>query len=105
MALQTNSGGKITNLKAVGHETFKGVADWFFVGDVEYFDGSKGENRQIPPFALCYESDADKPALDAAMQRLNDYLRRNGEWHDAKETRDGRMYSWTPAKPKGQEPL
>jgi hypothetical protein len=105
MALQTKSGGTITSLKAIGHETYKGVADWFFVGDVEYKDGGSNKDLRIAPYSLCYESDDDKPAIDAAMARLNKYLQTEGEWHEPKHKRDGRVYSWTPRQPVGREPL
>ena len=105
MTLQTQSGGTIKRIKAVGHETFKGVADWFFIGDVAYEDGGPEVERQIPPFAVCCDSDEDKAELATIVARLSEYLRTAGKWHDQKETRDGRVYSWTPKQPKGQEPL
>jgi hypothetical protein len=105
MTLRTQGTGTIKALKGIGHQTYKGVADWFFVADVTYDDGGENRDLQVAPYALSYESEADKPELDAAMRKLNEYLDRNGEWHDDKRKRDGRIYCWTPKSPKGMEPL
>jgi hypothetical protein len=58
-------GGTITSVSEIGHETYKGVANWFFIGNVEWNDGSRSEAIQIAPIAVCYETEADKPKVDA----------------------------------------
>jgi hypothetical protein len=96
-------GGTITAIHAIAHETFKGVADWFFVGDVVWRDGTASKAAHISPISVCCETDADKPQVDALMKALNDYLEEAGEWHDQKSKRDGRVYMWTPREPKGSK--
>lgn len=104
--LQHRHGGTITAVHAIGHDTHKGVADWFFVGDVQWLDGSSSKRLRIAPFALGHNS---TPAGEAECNRLHglltDYLRDVGTWHDAKRKRDGRVYSWTPKEPTGERGL
>jgi hypothetical protein len=104
MALLHKHGGTITAVHAIGHETYKGVADWFFFGTVHWRDGSGGKEIQIAPWAICCD-DEDEPKVDALMKALNDYLGESGEWHDMKHKRDGRCYSWTPHKPEGRKSI
>lgn len=105
MALQHRSGGTIERLTHVGHETYKGVASWFFVGDVAWRDGSRSESIEIQPNALCCDTDEDHEQVKSLLGRLNDYLGEAGEWHEPKSKRDGRMYSWTPKQPNRQVAL
>lgn len=100
-------GGTITSVSAIAHSTERKVASWFFVGSVEWRDGSKSENIGIMPNAICYDPEATdaaegKARIDELMRALNAYLEANGTWHDTKHTRDGRVYSWTPHKPEGE---
>ena len=98
-------GGVITAVASVGHETFKGVASWFFIGDIEWDDGTKSKASQIAPHALCHDGTAEGAALcNALHSTLAAYLGRAGGWHDTKRKRDGRCYSWTPRNPKGCAP-
>lgn len=106
--LQHRHGGTITALYAVGHETFKGVADWFYIGDVRWTDGTTSVRTRIAPFALCIngeDGDDARDEINAASDALNAYLCYVGDWHDAKHKRDGRVYHWTPHKPTGEQRL
>lgn len=97
LAIEHRHGGAITALKSIEHETYKGIAEWFFIGSVDWTDGSRSENARIYPHMLCGE-----PAiLEPFLAQLNHYLQTAGEWHDRKEKRDGRIYMWTPKNPEG----
>lgn len=101
--MQHRNGGKITAITHIGHETYKGVANWFFVGDVKWSDGSESKAHQIHPGALCYENEADrKGVLEPLLVKMNAYLGTAGDWHEQKSKRDGRVYSWTPKQPNGR---
>lgn len=100
--LKHRHGGTITAITGIGHETYKHVASWHFIGNVDWEDGSHSDDLQIAPNAVCADTAAQvQPYMDA----LNDYLARRGEWHDMKYTRDGRAYSWTPHEQKISESL
>jgi hypothetical protein len=111
--MQTNHlfikhGARITAVHAVAHSTYKGVAEWYFLGDLEWpkeDGGSVQANKEIMPFAVCYMDDAGKPECDAIMKALNDYLLDKGKWHKPKPMKDGRMVSWTPKEKTGLAPL
>ena len=107
MKLQHRHGGKITAITAVAHETYKGVASWHFIGDVEWSDGSKSVAKPIEPFLLvCNAHDPEaKAECDALMAKMTDYLGRVGEWHEQRKAPGGRMTSWTPRQKKGSEVL
>ena len=105
MALLHKNGGTITAITGVGHETYKGVATWHFIGDIEWHDGGKSKQHFIAPYCLCYETPEQKAELDRLMAQLNEYLEATGAWHDMKHKRDGRCYSWTPRKPEGRKTL
>lgn len=108
MTLLHKHGGTITKVTAIGHSTYKGVAEWFYFGTVQWDDGSGDptKEREIPPFCLCHDDTPESRArvleLSAA---LNEYLGEVGEWHDMKHKRDGRCYSWTPREPDGRKEL
>lgn len=96
-------GGRITEIRAVGHHTWKGVASWHLVGNVKWDDGTESEKLEIPPF--CLARDGSPEAVDelaAVLESMNAYLSREGEWHDMKHKRDGRAYSWTPKNAKNE---
>ena len=99
--LEHKHGGTITALTHIGHQTHRGVADWFFVGDVEWHDGSKSKSIEIAPWALCGTPEEVAPHT----RMLSEYLEREGKWHDTKSKRDGRVYSWIPDKPEGRVAL
>jgi hypothetical protein len=100
-------GGEITRVEAIAHSTERKVADWFFVCDVKWRDGSESKAIGVSPVAICYDPDAEGAAdararIDGLLNKLNAYLEANGTWHDDKHTRDGRVYRWTPHAPKGE---
>jgi hypothetical protein len=104
MTLLHKHGGTITAITGIAHETYKGVADWHFIGDIEWQDGTKSRGRPIPPYCLCYETPEQKAEIERLMGLMNAYLETQGEWHDQKSKRDGRVYSWTPKAPTGHAP-
>lgn len=97
-------GGEIVRLVAIGHETRDGVADWFFVGDIRWQDGGVSRDREIPPTCVCTDGDDARSVATCRglMARLDQYLHDEGSWHDTKFKRDGRAYSWTPARKAGR---
>lgn len=99
-------GGTITAITGVGHSTHRGVAEWFYYGNVTWDDGTAGDNRAISPLCLCHDG---TPESEAEVRRLNgvlnDYLLAAGHWHEQKSKRDGRVYSWTPKEPTGRVPV
>lgn len=97
-------GGIVTQVTHVGHETHGSVADWFFIGNVDWSDGSASKAVHIPPFALCHDGTEEGRELCNDLHgRMSDYLARVGTWHDMKHKRDGRCYSWTPEAKSGSE--
>jgi hypothetical protein len=105
--LRHRHGGTITEISAIAHESYKGVASWHFVGDVQWDDGTKSCGTTIAPFCVCFNQDNPlaKAEGDGLFAQLSDYLTRNGAWHDTKRARDGRVYTWTPNSPAAQMPL
>lgn len=102
--LQHRNGGKITHLYEVVHETWRGVASWWFRGRVEWHDGGVSDPAPIHPNAICTTDTPDSQfEVNAAMRALNEYLRTSGKWHAAKHKRDGRCYHWTPYASKGAQ--
>lgn len=104
--LKHRHGGTITTVHAVGHETVSGVAEWFFLGDVQWNDGTVSKRTRIAPFALGHDSTPEGNVECAELHgALTDYLSTEGQWHDMKHKRDGRAYSWTPHRPKGERQI
>jgi hypothetical protein len=98
------SGGEVVSIDAIAHETYKGVADWYFIGRVKWRDGSESAAARIEPWALCHDdTEESQSTVREWIARLNRYLQAKGVWHDMKHKRDGRAYSWTPTKPAGEE--
>lgn len=93
-------GGRITEIWAVGHETIRGVADWHYLGHVDWNDGTQSKGAKIPPWAVCF--DQANPAAAAEYETLSvpmaAYLQQRGAWHEPKNKRDGRSYRWTPKR-------
>lgn len=91
-------GGRITAIHSVAHETFQGVASWHFVGDVSWSDGGKSENTQIAPWAICADDSEPmaKQEVNAIMDKMNDYLRSNGEWLEKPKRKSGMLIHWMP---------
>ena len=95
--LQHKHGGRITAINAVGHSTYKRVAGWFYIGDVEWKDGGNSVGTEIPPWAVCFDHDIPEAHAEYATvaQKLNDYLGEQGKWHDTKFVNDMAV-AWTP---------
>lgn len=98
MNIKHRYGGNITRITGIGHKTREGVAHWFFIGDVDWDDGSKSRAIQDLRGALLPDE-----MYDALYDAVEDYLNRNGMWHDKKTTKDGHYYCWTPDEPEKQE--
>ena len=99
-------GGRITAIYEVGHSTHKKVAEWFYIGDIDWGEGKVSANVPIMPWAVCVdESPEARQEYDEVSGRLNAYLCDEGDWHDTKFARDGRAYAWTPNKEKNNLPL
>lgn len=93
------SGGKIIALTAIAHSTYKGNAEWHFIGRCEWDDGSHARRPEheydIAPYSLRTPENGDQADIDKAMAAMNDYLARNGRW-----TERGK---WIPHKKTGRE--
>ena len=101
--LQHAHGGTITAVTHIGHQTQRGVADWFFVGDVNWQDGSQSTGIQIGPGDLCHcNENAAKQEVHRLLALLNNYLAASGNWHDPVHKRDGRVVLWTPHQAHGR---
>lgn len=104
--LKHRHGGDIVKVVAVGHETHGGVAEWYFIGEVQWSDGTTSKDTQIAPFCLGHDSTPEGQALCNEMHgALAQYLGDVGEWHDQKRARDGRHYSWTPREKSGRRAI
>lgn len=104
--LQHKHGGRITSITHVAHSTYKRVAEWHYVGSVEWRDGKTSQTVEIAPYAVCFDQGnaAAHAEYDVISKKLNDYLLENGEWHDTKYIGDFAV-SWTPKTKEGQVPL
>ncbi len=102
--LKHRHGGNITAVHAIGHDTHKGVAEWFFVGDVTWADGTESKRTRISPICLGHNDSAEGIArCNGLHAELSEYLLQRGTWHGLKHKRDGRCYSWTPTEPVGEQ--
>jgi hypothetical protein len=99
--MEHRHGGQIIAITGIGHDTFTGVASWFFIGDVKWRDGSESKQMQIAPNEICGTQHECSPLFE----KLNAYLTHAGEWHKMKHKRDGRCYSWTPRERRGFRPI
>jgi hypothetical protein len=100
-------GGEVTRITAIQHTTHERVATWEFIGRVQWRDGTVSEPAYISPNCLCYDETipGSRERVNYLMKRLNEYLERNGEWHEPKHRRDGRVVHWTPKKPTGRQDI
>lgn len=98
-------GGRIREVHAIAHRTYKGVAEWFFIATVEWNDGSVSEFAEVAPWALVSGELSGKDEVDALVAKLTDHLAEHGEWHEPRQKRDGRIYGWTPKHPDGRTSL
>ncbi len=95
--LEHKHGGRIVKVDAVEHATDRGVAYWFYRGDVEWRDGGKSVGTEIPPWAICYDHSIPEAhaEYDTCSAALNGHLLEHGEWLErTKFTRDGRAVAW-----------
>jgi hypothetical protein len=98
-------GGKILRITGISHGIDRPAAGmsrdtWHFLGDVQWFDGSKSEGIEIAPWALCYDNDNEaqsRPEVDRLLVAMNEYLAANGEWCGS-ETKHQGWYAHRPAK-------
>lgn len=94
-------------INAIGHDTYKGVSSWHFMGSVLWEDGKETQDHELSPQVVCY--DHENPEAESeymvVSKALSDYLLKAGKWHDQKTAKDGRVYSWTPNEKTGKEDL
>lgn len=111
--LRLKSGGRVTAIHAVAHSTYKGVADWYFLGDLVFSENPDGSergaiSREIPAWSLCadHSNPEAKAEIDFVMKELNDYLCARGKWlREGKHMKDGRVVHWVPTEKTGLVPL
>jgi hypothetical protein len=96
------NGGKVIDIVAIGHATYKGHATWFFKARCEWDDGSHARDPQhiyeVSPVNLCYLGDEspEKPGdVALALARMNAYLSKNGRWD--------KNHQWIPYFKQGEE--
>lgn len=96
--LMHKHGGRITAIHSIGHSTDNGVAYWYFKGDVVWPKGKPSTSIEIAPWAICIDANhpGAKIEVDELMAKMNDYLAKQGKWHEAKHKNDGRIVHWTP---------
>lgn len=97
--LHHKHGGRITAIHSVGHSTYKGVAEWFYIGDVDWGDGKPSVGKPIMPWAVCHDMGDQEGSKEYGIvsDKLNEYLKKHGRWHDTKWVRDLAV-RWTPKK-------
>lgn len=91
-------GGTITDLFAIRHGlTRRGQAEWFFIGRVEWSDGSTSERVEIYPICVCRDDENPEANAesDAVFAKLTEYLNARGEWV-------ARGSGWAPRTPTGE---
>jgi hypothetical protein len=101
-------GGVIESIRAIEHSTYEGVAEWEFRGRVKWSDGGISEDAHIAPWAVCCDSAVDEQlkAWNDLTRKLNDYLDRNGTWHEPPIHHvTNRIIHWVPHQPEGCEAL
>lgn len=102
--LRNKAGGTITEITAIGHDTYKpqgsrkNVATWFFIGTTVFDDSSGKHTGEISPIHICFDHDNPeaKAEGDAVFLKLSEYLYANGEWNDM---------DWKPKEKKGSKPI
>ena len=105
--LQHRHGGRIVEITAAAHDTWKGIASWHYIGKVQWEPNKPSRVTEIEPWAVCYDTkiDAAKSEYDAISSVLTQHLETRGHWHDSKHHRDGRVYSWSANEPKAETPI
>jgi hypothetical protein len=98
MTMYHKHGGKILKITAIEHETYRRVANWWFIGDVQWSDAGRTQiGARIFPDQVQYDaSDNGTGRIEvlAVMEKLSDYLHNYGEW-----TARGK---WVPTAKKGK---
>ena len=62
-ALLHRNGGNITRVHGIGHHTEKDqTARYYFIADVEWWDGSRSTRLEVAPFALVIDDQGRDPA-------------------------------------------
>lgn len=104
--LQHKHGGRITEIKAVAHCTFKRVASWHYIGSVTWSSGKPSVDIEIAPWAVCFDHDNPEAHQEYSVlaEKLNQYLLDAGEWHDTKFV-NHMAVSWTPKAKTGRVEL
>jgi hypothetical protein len=82
-------GGRITAIYSMRHQVNKprdgrSLDGWWYIGDVEWSDGTKSAMHPIDPPCLCYEDDAGHAEVVQLGDAMMNYLREHGEWRRAK---------------------
>jgi hypothetical protein len=101
--LEHRSGGKILSINQVAHQVFgrgrNAMTTWFFKGAIAWDDGSFSRETDILPSQIVIDGNDPiaKAQFDTLMEKLNQYLRENGQW-DA-------LGWWRPRANSGSEPV
>lgn len=99
-ALLHRHGGRVTSLLRIEHVTLKpNRPTWFFVGTVDWSDGSgdRATEVEISPTVLAVGSDEGNAEYDHVLKALETYLSRNGKWQDHGD--------WKPKASEGSAPF
>lgn len=106
--LEHKHGGKITDVLAIGHDTYKRVGSWHYVCRVVWEDGSVSESAVVEPWAVVYdhENEAAQAEYRDLSKKLDGYLRSRGEWLQTPKVHpDGRVVHWVAHQPTYRLPL
>lgn len=86
-------GGRIIRITSIAHEVNKpndGLSrdTWWFVGDVDWDDGTRSDGLEIAPWAVCCYDD-DRSEVLALSELMANYLAERGEWCDRESKHEG----------------
>lgn len=104
--LYHRGGGRITLISHIGNRTHEGVAYWFFLCDVVWDEnGAASRGIEVIPNQLYVDSSAPagKPEYDWAMEKLNNFLARNGRWLSKPKWVGERLVHWVAKEPHRTE--
>lgn len=79
-------GGKITTIHGIRHAEISPKDGhsrdfWFFVGDVEWEDGTVSPRTELEPFKLCCDDPASNLELKTCMDAMAEYLAESGAYY------------------------
>lgn len=83
--LEHRHGGRILSLDSIKHER-NGLRGrlagycWYFMGTIQWSDGSRSDAATIPPTMLCADKPEGNAELGHALHCLNQYLATRGAW-------------------------